>query len=85
MSRIIVMARNEVGVIADISRVLADNHINIETISAEALDDKGTITLTADDHDGRAARSDQRRVQDRHRRLAAGQSAGRARGSREGG
>ena len=52
MPRIIVMAKNEVGVIADISRVLADNEINIETISAEALDDKGTITLTADDHDG---------------------------------
>ncbi len=52
MPRIIVMAKNEVGVIADISRVLADNEINIETISAEALDDKGTITLTADDYDG---------------------------------
>ena len=52
MSRIIVMAKNEVGVIADISRVLADHSINIETISAEALDDKGTITLTADDYDG---------------------------------
>ena len=52
MSRIIVMAKNEVGVIADISRVLADNHINIETISTEAIDDKGTITLTADDYDG---------------------------------
>ena len=52
MPRIIVMAKNEVGVIADISRVLADHSINIETISAEALDDKGTITLTADDYDG---------------------------------
>ena len=52
MSRIIVMAKNEVGVIADISRVLADNGINIETISTEAIDDKGTITLTADDYDG---------------------------------
>jgi hypothetical protein len=52
MSRIIVMAKNEIGVIADISRVLADNGINIETISTETLDDKGTITLTADDYDG---------------------------------
>ncbi len=52
MPRIIVMAKNEVGVIADISRVLADSDINIETISAEALDDKGTITLTTDDYDG---------------------------------
>ena len=35
MNRIIVMARNEVGVIADISKALADEGINIETISAE--------------------------------------------------
>ena len=52
MTRIIIMAANEVGVIADISRVLADADINIETISAEALGDKGVITLTTDDHDG---------------------------------
>ena len=52
MPRIIVMAKNEVGVIADISRVLADNEINIETISTEALDDKGSISLTTDDYDG---------------------------------
>ena len=51
MSRIIVMARNEVGVIADISRALADEGINIETISAEALDEKGVVTLTTDSHD----------------------------------
>ena len=51
MSRIIVMARNEVGVIADISRALADEGINIETISAEALDAKGVVTLTTDSHD----------------------------------
>ena len=52
MPRIIVMAKNEVGVIADISRVLADNDINIETISTEALDDKGSISLTTNDYDG---------------------------------
>ena len=51
MNRIIVMARNEVGVIADISSVLADNGLNIETISAEALGEKGVITLTTDDND----------------------------------
>ena len=51
MNRIIVMARNEVGVIADISRALADEEINIETISAEALADKGVITLTTDAYD----------------------------------
>lgn len=51
MNRIIVMARNEVGVIADISRALADEGINIETISAEGLDEKGVITLTTDSYD----------------------------------
>ena len=51
MNRIIVFARNEVGVIADIARVLADEGINIETINAEGLDEKGAITLTTDDYD----------------------------------
>ena len=51
MNRIIVMARNEVGVIADISRALADEGINIATISAEGLDEKGIITLTTDAYD----------------------------------
>ncbi len=51
MNRIIVMAKNEVGVIADISRALADNNLNIETISAEALGDEGIITLTTNDYD----------------------------------
>ena len=52
MPRIIVMARNEVGVIADISRVLADSSINIETIGVDSLGDKGSISLTTDDYDG---------------------------------
>ena len=51
MNRIIVMARNEVGVIADISRTLANDGINIETMSAEGLDEKGVITLTTDAYD----------------------------------
>ena len=52
MPRIIVMAKNEVGVMADITRVLADSSINISTISAEAAGDKGAISLTTDDYDG---------------------------------
>ena len=51
MNRIIVVAKNEVGVIADISRVLADKGLNIEAISAEALGDKGVVTLTTNDDD----------------------------------
>ena len=52
MTRIVVIANNEAGVIADIAGALAERDINIETISAEALGEKGAITLTADDHDG---------------------------------
>ena len=51
MNRIIVVAKNEVGVLADISRALADAGINIETISAEGLETQGVITLTTDAHD----------------------------------
>ena len=51
LNRIIVIAKNEVGVIADISRALADADINIETIDAEGLDDHGAITLTTDAQD----------------------------------
>ncbi len=51
MNRIIIMAKNEVGVIADISRTLADEGINIETISAEGIDETGAITLTTDAYD----------------------------------
>ena len=52
MNRIVVIAKNEAGVIADISAALADRNINIETISAETLGEKGTISLTTDDCDG---------------------------------
>ena len=51
MNRIIVMAKNEVGVIADISRALADKGINIETISAERQAEEGYVTLTTDAYD----------------------------------
>ena len=87
MNRIIVMARNEVGVIADISRTLANDGINIETISAEGLDEKGVITLTTDAYDEAPASSDQCRLQDRIGRLSDPAAPGRAgrigKGSRE--
>ena len=51
MNRIVVIASNEIGVIADISRALADAGINIETISAEGLEERGAITLTTDAQD----------------------------------
>ena len=52
MSRIVVIADNQAGVLADIAGTLARHGINIETISAEALGQKGAITLITDDHDG---------------------------------
>ena len=51
MNRIIIMANNEVGVITDISRVMADNDINIETMTAQGPGENGVVTLTTDDND----------------------------------
>ena len=51
MQRIIIMAENRVGVIADIGKVLADNNINIETLDAESTGDDGVVILTTDDPD----------------------------------
>ena len=51
MNRIIIMANNEVGVIADISRVMADKDINIETMTAQGPGENGVVTLTTDDND----------------------------------
>ena len=51
VNRIIVMARDQVGVIADMSRVLADEEINVETINAEVMGEDLTVILTADSYD----------------------------------
>ena len=51
MKRIIIVAKNEVGVLADITGALANQGINIETISVEGLQEKGVITLTTDAYD----------------------------------
>ena len=49
--RIVIVANNEVGVIAGITKILADGGINLESIDAEASGDQGTIVLSADDTD----------------------------------
>ena len=49
--RIVIVANNEVGVIAGITKILADGGINLEGIDAEASGDQGTIVLSADDTD----------------------------------
>ena len=51
MQRIIIMAENRVGVIADIGKVLADNNINIETLNTESTGDDGVVILTTNDPD----------------------------------
>lgn len=51
VDRIIVMARDEVGVIADISRALADESINVESINAQVVGEEVTIILTTDRSD----------------------------------
>ena len=51
VSRIIVMARDEVGVIADISQALADEGINVESINAQVAGEEVTVILTTDRYD----------------------------------
>jgi hypothetical protein len=49
--RIVIVADNEVGVIAGITRVLADGGINLEGLNVETTGEQGTIVLNADDTD----------------------------------
>ncbi len=51
VNRIIVMARDEVGVIADISQALANEGINVESINAQVVGEEVTIILTSDRYD----------------------------------
>ena len=51
VSRIIVMARDEVGIIADISQALADEGINLESINAQVIGEVVTVILTTDRYD----------------------------------
>jgi len=51
LNRIIVMAQDEVGVIADISQVLAAEGINLESINAQVVGEEAAIILTADRYD----------------------------------
>ena len=51
MKRIIIMTENQIGVIADIGKILAADNINIETLDAESTGDDGIVILTTDDPD----------------------------------
>lgn len=51
LNRIIVMTQDEVGVIANISQVLAAEGINLESINAQVVGEEAAIILTADRYD----------------------------------
>ena len=51
MDRIIVMAKSEIGVIADITAALADAGVNILTINTENTGETGLVIMTTEDND----------------------------------
>ena len=51
MERIIIMAKDEVGVLADITRVLAEANINLENIHTQVNGEQGNIIISADESD----------------------------------
>ena len=51
LDRIVIMANNQVGVIADITKILADAGINLESINTEATEEQGALILTTDNTD----------------------------------
>ena len=51
MKQITVISDNRVGLIADISRVLSERGINIETIDASDCGTHATVILTTDNYD----------------------------------
>ena len=51
VNRIIVMAKDEVGVIADITRTLADEGINLVSINTESGGEEGAVILITDQYD----------------------------------
>ncbi|MDE2843323.1 MAG: ACT domain-containing protein [Chloroflexota bacterium] len=51
MERIVIMARDEVGVLADITNTLAQASINLESINTQVDGEHGTIIISTDDTD----------------------------------
>lgn len=49
MRTITIVSNDKVGLLADISYVLAKEKVNIESISADVISGKGIITLTLSD------------------------------------
>ncbi|MDE2780861.1 MAG: ACT domain-containing protein [Chloroflexota bacterium] len=51
MERIVIMARDEVGVLADITNTLAQASVNLESINTQVDGEHGTIIISTDDTD----------------------------------
>ena len=51
MERIVIMARDEVGVLSDITSTLAQANINLESINTQVNGEHGTIIISTDDTD----------------------------------
>ena len=51
IERIIVMAKNEVGVLADITAAMAEAEVNILTVNTESTGETGLVILTTEDND----------------------------------
>ena len=51
MERIVIMARDEVGVLADITATLAQANVNLESINTQVNGEHGTIMISTDDTD----------------------------------
>ncbi len=51
MDRIIITVKNEVGVIADISRALGEASINIQSLNTEMVGAQGVVVLTTEESD----------------------------------
>ena len=51
IERIIVMVKNDVGVLADITAAMADANVNILTVNTESAGETGIVILTTEDND----------------------------------
>ncbi len=51
MERIVIMARDEVGVLSDVTGVLAQANVNLESINTQVNGEHGTIIISTDDTD----------------------------------
>ncbi len=51
MKQITVLVRNEIGVAAQVTSILAERGVNIEAFEIEGIEDRGVLVLTVDKYD----------------------------------